>query len=205
MGALLVIALLAQPFDGGLPMPSAPPLFPSDVPLEVAPTPPPKPTPPEREPPNAVLHFAPLSLFATHLSFELEKAISSSVTVSGSIGASLILQVGGELGLRLYIAEHSFEGPFIGAQGALLYFSAAQTLLVGPGALVGYVFRPKGNLIMSVGGGVTAWFQPTADSGARVFGVDPKASVLLLPGFQRPGQGLWAPQPIIRFTVGPAF
>lgn len=202
MGALLLAALLAQPLDGGL---SEPPLVVSDVPIEVAPVLPPRPATPEQEPTTTVLHFAPLSLFATHLSFELEKAISPAVTVSASLGASLVPQVGGELGLRLSLSGHAFEGPFLGAQGAVLYFAPAATLLVGPGALVGYVFRPKGKIVMSVGGGVQVWFQPTVDSGVSVLGVDPKASVLFLPGFQRPGQGHWAPQPIIRFTVGPGF
>lgn len=197
--------LLAMVLAQGLPPPTEPPIFPSDVPVE-APPEPPKPAPPPDEPTRTtILHFAPVSIFSTHLSFELEKAISNTVAVSASIGASLILQVGSELGLRLYLSERALQGPFLGAQVAGFYFSAAQVLLLGPGLLGGYTFRPKGNLAMSIGGGLQVWFQPTADTGVRVLGVIPQAAVVLLPGFQRPGQGHWAAQPIIRFTVGPAF
>ena len=43
--------------------------------------------------------------------------------------------------------------------------------LVGPGAMFGYAFRPKDTLLITVGAGVQAWYQPTTDSGARVLGV----------------------------------
>jgi hypothetical protein len=191
--------------QGGPPEPSPPPVFPSDMPVEVGPVEAPKPAPPEETPRTTVLHFAPLSLFATHLSFELEKAISESVTVSATIGGSLMLQVGGEVGLRTYLGERALQGPFLGVQGAVFYFSAVPVVLLGPGVTGGYTFRPKGNLAMSIGGGLQAWFQPTSDQGLRVLGVNPFTSVILLPGFQRPGQGQWGAQPTLRFTVGPTF
>lgn len=175
------------------------------MPVEVGPVEAPKPAPPEETPRTTVLHFAPLSLFATHLSFELEKAISESVTVSATIGGSLMLQVGGEVGLRTYLGERALQGPFLGVQGAVFYFSAVPVVLLGPGVTGGYTFRPKGNLAMSIGGGLQAWFQPTSDQGLRVLGVNPFTSVILLPGFQRPGQGQWGAQPTLRFTVGPTF
>lgn len=192
--------------DAGVRELTTPPVFTSDVPVDVpVQTPPPReetPTEPER---TAVLHFSPLSLFATHLSFELEKAVSKTMTVFGALGASLIPQVGLDLGLRFYVGDHLLEGPFLAVQGSVFWFSPASTLLVGPGAMFGYVFRPKGALVLSIGAGLQVWNQPTPDSGVRVLGVQPQTSVILLPGFQRPGVGAWAPQPMVRFTVGPAF
>jgi len=173
--------------------------------MEVAPVEPPKPVPPEEAPRTTVLHFAPLSLFATHLSFELEKAVSKTVTVFGALGASLIPQVGFDLGLRIYVGDHLLDGPFLAVQGSVFWFSPASTLLVGPGAMFGYVFRPKGALALSIGAGLQVWNQPTPDTSVRVLGIQPQNSVILLPGFQRPGTGAWGPQPMLRFTVGPAF
>lgn len=195
----------AGPVDAGVPELSTPPIFTSDLPVDVpVATPPPKdePTEPER---TAVLHFAPLSLFATHLSFELEKAVSKTVTVFGVLGASLVPQVGFDLGLRIYVGDHLLEGPFLAVQGSAFWFSPATTLLIGPGAMFGYVFRPKSALVLSIGAGLQVWTQVTPDSSIRVLGVQPQTSVILLPGFQRPGVGSWAPQPMLRFTVGPAF
>ena len=230
MGALLITVLLTQatppplvnadsptsplppppapntaPVDAGVRELSTPPVFTSDVPVDapaVAPPPKEAPTEPER---TAILHFSPLSLFATHLSFELEKAVSKTVTVFGALGASLIPQVGFDLGLRVYVGDHLLEGPFLAVQGSVFWFSPASTLLVGPGAMFGYVFRPKGALTLSIGAGLQVWNQPTPDSSVRMLGVQPQTSVMLLPGFQRPGMGAWAPQPMLRFTVGPAF
>ncbi len=199
------VVVIAAPVDAGVREPSTPPLFTSDVPIEVpvaSPLPHESPTEPER---TAILHFAPLSLFATHLSFELEKAVSKTMTVFGVLGASLIPQVGFDLGLRFYVGDHLLEGPFLAVQGSVFWFSPASTLLVGPGAMFGYVFRPKGALALSIGAGLQVWHQPIPDSGVRVLGVLPQSAVILLPGFQRPGVGSWAPQPMVRFTVGPAF
>lgn len=196
---------LVEPVDAGVAGPTTPPVFASDVPVEVAPEPLPKPTPlpePER---TAILHFAPLSLFATHLSFELEKAVSNTVTLFAAIGASLVLQAGLDLGLRVYVSDHALEGAFLDVQGSVFYFSSVQTLLVGPGALFGYVFRPRGSFALTVGAGLQVWYQPTVDQGMTVLGIQPRSPVIFLPGFQRPGTGNWGPQPILRFTVGPAF
>lgn len=198
--------IVAAPIDAGVAGPSAPPVFPSDVPLEVAPVQPVEKPPPPPEPERtAILHFSPLSLFATHLSFELEKAISKSVTVTGAVGGSLVLQVGLDLGLRYYVSEKALEGAFLGVQGSVFYFSTVQTLLVGPGALFGYVFRPRGTIALSIGGGLQLWYQPTVDQNMTVLGIQPRTPVIFFPGFQRPGTGNWGPQPILRFTVGPAF
>lgn len=193
--------------DAGVRDPSAPPIFSSDVPLEAPPevAPPPRTSAPHADHPTAVLHFSPVSLFATHLCFELEKAISQSLSVFGAVGASLIAQVGFDFGLRVYVGERVLDGPFLAAQGSVFYFSSAQVLLVGPGAMFGYVFRPRGSLALSIGAGVQLWHQPIADSNVRVLGVLPGADVIFLPGFQRPGVGGWAPQPMVRITVGPTF
>lgn len=191
--------------DAGVVGPTTPPVFSSDVPVEVAPAPLPKPTLPAEPEPTTILHFSPLSLFATHLSFELEKAISNSVTLFAAIGASLVLQVGLDLGLRVYVSDRALAGAFLDVQGSVFYFSSVQTLLVGPGALFGYVFRPRGSFALSVGAGLQVWYQPTIDQGMTVLGIQPQSPVIFLPGFQRPGTGNWGPQPILRFTVGPAF
>ena len=58
---------------------------------------------------------------------------------------------------------------------------------------------------LSIGAGLQVWNQPTPDTSVRVLGIQPQNSVILLPGFQRPGTGAWGPQPMLRFTVGPAF
>ena len=194
----------APPFDAGVRELTTPPLFTSDVPVDVPVVPPPPDVPTEAER-TAILHFAPMSLFATHLSFELEKAVSKAVTVFGNVGGSLAPQVGLDLGLRFYVGEHLLEGPFLAVQGSIFWFVPAKTLLVGPGAMFGYVFRPKGALALSIGAGLQVWNQPIPDSGVRVLGIQPQTSVILLPGFQRPGVGQWSPQPMVRFTVGPAF
>ncbi|MDP3500022.1 MAG: hypothetical protein Q8S33_06810 [Myxococcales bacterium] len=199
------VTVIANPVDAGVRELSTPPVFTSDVPVDVpVAAPPPKETPSEPER-TAILHFSPLSLFATHLSFELEKAVSKTVTVFGALGASLIPQVGFDLGLRVYVGDHLLEGPFLAVQGSVFWFSPASTLLVGPGAMFGYVFRPKGALTLSIGAGLQVWNQPTPDTSVRVLGIQPQTSVMLLPGFQRPGMGVWGPQPMLRFTVGPAF
>ncbi|MCU0699629.1 MAG: hypothetical protein MUC96_24230 [Myxococcaceae bacterium] len=185
---------------------SPPPLFPSDVPLEV---PQPAPAPPKRvlaEPePTTALHFAPLSLFATHLSFEVERAVTRTVTLFGAIGGSLILQAGLELGARVYLGERALEGPFLSAQGTLFYFSQTGTLLVGPAGLFGYTFSPKGRFVLSVGAGLQVWHQPTTDAGTTFLGFPANPDVVFLPGIQRPVSQGWAPQPVLRFTVGPTF
>ena len=192
--------------DAGLVTPTSPPVFPSDVPIEarvVEATE--KPKPPAEPERTGALHFAPLSIFATHLSFEFEKGITQSMTLFAAIGGSLLLQVGSDAGMRFYVSDKALSGAFLAVQGSVFYFSAASTVLVGPGAMFGYAFRPKDTLLITVGAGVQAWYQPTTDSGARVLGVQPNMDVILLPGFQRPGTGKWGPQPMIRFTVGPTF
>jgi hypothetical protein len=196
---------VVAPVDAGTPGPTLPPVFSSDVPVEVAPEPPPRPAPQPEPERTTILHFSPVSLFATHLSFELEKAVSDSVTVFGAIGGSLVLQAGLDLGLRVYVSHRALEGAFLDVQGSVFYFSSVQTLLVGPGALFGYVFRPRGSFALSVGAGLQVWYQPTMDQGMTVLGVQPQSPVIFLPGFQRPGTGNWGPQPILRLTVGPAF
>ncbi|MDX2009196.1 MAG: hypothetical protein SFW67_03345 [Myxococcaceae bacterium] len=185
---------------------SPPPLFPSDVPLEAPPPPAPAPKKPLTEAdPTTALHFAPLSLFATHLSFEVERAVTRTVTLFGAIGGSLILQAGLELGGRVYLGERALDGPFLSLQGTVFYFSQTGTLLVGPAGLFGYTFSPRGRFVLSVGAGLQLWYQPTTDQGATFLGVAPHADVVFLPGMQRPTSQGWAPQPVVRFTVGPAF
>lgn len=183
-----------------------PPLFPSDVPLEA---PAPSPPPPKREVTpgelTTALHFSPLSLFATHLSFEVEKAVTRTVTLFGAIGGSLVLQAGLELGARVYLGERALDGPFLGVHGTVFYFSQTGTLLVGPAGMFGYAFAPKGRIVVSIGAGLQVWHQPTTDQGVRFLGFAPHADVIFLPGLQRPVSGGWGPQPIVRFTVGPAF
>lgn len=192
--------------DAGLVTPTSPPVFPSDVPLEarvVEATE--KPKPPAEPERTGALHFAPLSIFATHLSFEFEKGITQSMTLFAAIGGSLLMQVGFDAGMRFYVSDKALSGAFLAVQGSVFYFSASSTVLVGPGAMFGYAFRPKDTLVITVGAGVQAWYQPTMDSGVRVLGVQPNMDVILLPGFQRPGTGKWGPQPMIRLTVGPTF
>jgi len=204
--SLLVTLSLAQglpptvaPDAGSL---TPPPVFESDVPLEVPPL-----TPPRAEPPpfTSVLHFSPLSLFVTQLSLELERAISKQVTVFAALGGSLLLQAGLELGGRVYLGERALEGPFLGVHGTLFYFSQATALLVGPGAMLGWQFSLRRALHLSLGLGVQLWTQLTRETRLPVLGVQPVVDVVFLPGLQRPDTGAWAPQPLLRFTVGPAF
>jgi hypothetical protein len=185
---------------------SPPPLFPSDVPIE-APAPPPPAPRRELNPgdPTTALHFAPLSLFATHLSFEVEKAVTRTVTLFGTIGGSLLLQAGLDLGARVYLGERALEGPFLGVHGSVFYFSQTTTLLVGPAGMFGYTFAPKGRFVVSLAAGVQVWHQPLQDQGATFLGFPPNADVIFFPGIQRPASFGWAPQPMLRFTVGPAF
>lgn len=200
------VVVTPSALDAGLVSPTTPPVFPSDLPLEarvVEATE--KPKPPAEPERTGALHFSPLSIFSTHLSFELEKAITPSMTLFAAIGGSLLLQVGFDAGMRFYVSDKALSGAFLSVQGSVFYFSPSGTALVGPGAMFGYAFRPKDTLIITVGAGVQAWYQPTTDSGVRVLGVVPNLDVILLPGFQRPGTGKWGPQPMIRFTVGPTF
>jgi hypothetical protein len=185
---------------------SPPPVFPSDVPFE-APAPPPAPARTEEAPfeKTAALHFAPVSLFATHLSFELERVVSKNVTVFGGLGGSLLLQVGAELGVRAYLADRALEGAFLSLQGTVFYFSQSGSVLVGPGGMFGYVFSPRGRFVISIGAGLQVWHQPTVDARATFLGISPESPVILLPGLQRPPSLGWAPQPMVRFTVGPTF
>ncbi len=198
MGALLCLCL------GQL---TPPPLVPGDAPLEVPPAPSQPALPPASPSPTSALHFSPVSLFATQLTLELERAVSRSVSVFGAIGGSLLLQAGVELGARLYLGEHPLEGPFLGLQGSAFYFSLNSVFLVGPAATFGYAFYPRGRrFVVTVGAGLQAWHQPLPDSGRPSFlGASTQDDVILLPGFQRPGAQRWAPQPMVRFTVGPAF
>ncbi|MCA2980845.1 MAG: hypothetical protein INH41_19015 [Myxococcaceae bacterium] len=182
-----------------------PPLVPGDAPLQVSPAP--TPAQPEPAGPTSALHFSPVSLFATHLSFELERVVSPSVSFFGSIGGSLLLQAGVELGARLYVGARALEGPFLGLQGTAFYFSQGSVLLVGPAGTFGYAFFPKDRrVVLTFGAGLQVWHQPLPDSGLSPFlGTATQADVLFLPGLQRPGAQRWAAQPMIRFTVGPAF
>lgn len=227
MGALLVLTVLTQlstpPLvDGDAPStpapapppapspaqrpdagPSTPPVFGSDVPVEPAPAP--RPTPvAEPERPTA-LFFSPISLFATHLAFELERGISRSISVFAAVGGSLVPQAGVDLGLRLYVGEGVLDGAFLAAQGSVFYFAPSQSLLAGPGAMFGYVFRPRGIVALSIGAGLQVWHEVTGNPSITAYGIQPNTPVIVFPGFQRPGAGNWAPQPMVRVTVGPTF
>ena len=135
----------------------------------------------------------------------VERDVLAFWDTDGTFQAGARVEVGFDAGMRFYVSDKALSGAFLAVQGSVFYFSAASTVLVGPGAMFGYAFRPKDTLLITVGAGVQAWYQPTKDSGARVLGVQPNMDVILLPGFQRPGTGKWGPQPMIRFTVGPTF
>jgi hypothetical protein len=205
LGLLVMLAVSQGPPPTGEPdagAPSTPPVFESDVPLEA---PPQVPSPTEKPTFTSVLHFAPVSMLITHFVLELEHAISKQVTVFAAIGGSLLLQAGLDLGVRAYFGERALEGPFVGVHGTLFYFSQATALLLVPGAMVGWQFNPRRSLFLSVGLGVQVWTQLTRETRIPVLGIQPVVDVVFVAGLQRPDTSAWAPQPLLRFTVGPGF
>lgn len=179
------------------------PVFTGDVPIEPRPSPA-VPAVETEAPALHALHFAPVSLFATHLSLELERALNARVSVFGAIGGSVMLQTGLELGLRAWLTERALSGLFVGAQATLFYFAQARALLSGPGVHFGYALQIR-RYVLTFGAGLHLWTQLSAETEVVTLGINPRAAVVFLPGLQRPLTGAWAPQPMLRFTVGPAF
>ncbi len=222
MTFIALLVLLQTP-----PLPSPPPLVPLDAPLDVplklegAPTPPPAPplfSPMERpgepvpEPlpvlENAVL-FSPTSLFGLYVSVEYERRLTSQLTAFAAGGIGALSTAGFDVGTRLYPVDHVFESFFMDVRfsGFAMFAPTAKLFLVGPMLELGYAWRIRSRLLLSIGAGAAMWFgvDRAAPTATFILGGVTSARVFILPGFYQPLDGQVGVQPTIRFTIGPGF
>jgi len=200
---IALLVLLQTP-----PPTSAPPLVPLDAPtmppLMVRPEPPPEPVMPLVD--NALL-FSPGSLFALFVCVEYERRLTTQLTGFVALGGGPFGQLGFDVGFRLYPVDHVFESFFVDARFSGFGMTSGM-LLLGPMVELGYAWRVRKSLLVSVGAGAAMWLSamraPSSSTGIFSTSVI-DAAVFSLPGFFQPPRGQVGLQPTFRLTLGPAF
>ena len=205
------------PPEPGAEQPLTPPPLPPPSPVTVTPDVPPGPTPRPpaisnpryEEPVSTIVHFSPLSLFGLYASVEFEHLTTPGWSVFGGAGLGVFGQLGLDAGMRFWGgADNAFDGVFGDARLSCFAVPGSGWVLAGVGGTVGYGWRSRRTVAMSVGVGLTLWAEmPTGVS--ATFGSSPsqRSTLIFLPGIQTtdPNVSPVAVQPTLRFTLGPAF